>query len=496
MLNWKTTAARAVCVLIIAFAFSAPLLTACAEGLPLLTWGDKTVAVFLATDDQSIADMRVQSGGRMVMTILIGVDFVMTEEYADAIKSEIRLGGAEGEYNADSVFLAEADEGNNPDLEVYFAVPDESISALYLTFDEDKPSVALKDVPQTFNESLGALIETFSPSDFTLKSLDEDESFSISIGAADDRDKEAQASEKAEAKPLTDVLKSEHKEAYAEAYDFLKGGGVFKDSVKNKAAKGLQRLLCELGCEVKIDGKIGPMTLDAAFSATRGYWGAPDETGVSEINQDAFETMLLALLISEDEAAARAYLTEEYGEEAADEALRYYAAADAFRDGRYYTAFQGYSDLSQYRLSEEYAAACAQPWPENGEIERNKAFASKKCSLTVEATLEEGMASCVRIRSADGQDVSALFINTSGAITVKLPEGDYTVTVGTGDTWFGEREAFGGGQGAYYATIYNDGDEEVFSLKSDFSYTLTLKSAAEEGDLDSSDLDYGAFIGE
>jgi hypothetical protein len=413
--------------------------------------------------------MRAQSDERTVMVMLFGGDFPMTDAAAKAMYQNAVLLGAAREYRAISFFVAEADEGVNPDIELYFAVPEEGLDALGFSLGGEP--VKLSDAPHTIADSVDALINAFAPSDLTLGALGGDAPVQLNFDG-----------QPLKPHPL-DVLMSEHDAAYAQALAFLSNGSVFADGVKDEAAKGLQRLIVQLGGDVVIDGKIGKKTIAAMQAVTYGYLGTPGAPRLA-IDAEAFESMLASLLVQTDAERAKRALS--------DTEIIYYQAAASLRAGDYYAAYAGYSKAKGYLMSDEFLPACAQPWPEDGELSRSDDLIGGTCALIVQTTLSDGMAACVKLQTEAGEPALTLFVKARGEARAQIPAGAYIALVGVGKTWFGERDGFGA-EDAHYLRVKFDGAQTLHA-EGDHSYTLTLDGMEDAEGVGARTIPYNSFV--
>ena len=155
---------------------------------------------------------------------------------------------------------------------------------------------------------------------------------------------------------------------------------------------------------------------------------------------------------------------------AADESL-YRQAEQHYGDELFFTAHQEFLD-SKWGDWNERAAACVQPWPENGEVWKNYLVPAAGTQLTIQVNQPEDSAFFARLYR-DGEAYCGLFIGGSGEATADLPGGTYSIKVGSGSTWFGGRELFGK-HAAYQAMIFDENGTETVELESGRAYTLSI----------------------
>lgn len=156
--------------------------------------------------------------------------------------------------------------------------------------------------------------------------------------------------------------------------------------------------------------------------------------------------------------------------ETGDEA-RYREACDLFDQELYYSASIAFRE-SQYGDWQERAVACVQPWPENGEVWRNYRIPVVGMQLTIQVNQPEDSSFFARIY-LDGKAYTGLLIRGTDAVTVDLPGGTYAIKAGTGDVWYGGREAFGK-DGHYQAMTFDNAGSETTKLELGYSYTLSI----------------------
>ena len=149
----------------------------------------------------------------------------------------------------------------------------------------------------------------------------------------------------------------------------------------------------------------------------------------------------------------------------------YRMALQYLKDEKYFSAWEAFS-ASEAEDAEERAAACIQPWPDNGEIWRDRSAGNGNMQLTVTVDQPDDHALLVRILK-DGNAVSCLFIGGTGEATATLPAGTYVIKDGSGEQWFGVREAFGRYGNYETMTFYDVGTEEV-TLNAGYAYTIRI----------------------
>ena len=163
-------------------------------------------------------------------------------------------------------------------------------------------------------------------------------------------------------------------------------------------------------------------------------------------------------------------------DEAYQAGLKYYA------EGKYFSAYESFMNSDAGEDAEAQMQKCIQKWPKNGEVWRSKDAKAKNVELTFRIDQAEDRAYFVRLYK-DGQPVSYLFIGGPGKVTVKLPNGRYTIKDGSGKQWFGIKEAFGR-YGSYETMSFDDAGTTVVNLQYNHSYTITINVADADPDAD------------
>lgn len=152
--------------------------------------------------------------------------------------------------------------------------------------------------------------------------------------------------------------------------------------------------------------------------------------------------------------------------------MDYEAATIAFDQGKYYTAYIIFKSIGDYADSATCANACYQTTPKNGEVYRNPAYSSKKCSLTI-STAADGYDNYLKFYTDNDELVATVFIASGQKARIKLPVGTYKIKAATGMDWFGAEEMFGD-EGFYQLLTF--GNDVTTTFKSNYTYTLSLRS--------------------
>ena len=151
-----------------------------------------------------------------------------------------------------------------------------------------------------------------------------------------------------------------------------------------------------------------------------------------------------------------------------DEYNKKYEDAQALYDnGEYYKAMVAWNAISEWKDSAEKAKSCKQPMPESGSMKKGSG------SISMKINAPSSINALMRVYNSSGEVVAQVFIAAGKNATIKLGAGTYTIKVAYGSEWYGEKDLFGA-KGAYLQL--KNGTSESFTLKKNYSYTLTLQS--------------------
>lgn len=158
--------------------------------------------------------------------------------------------------------------------------------------------------------------------------------------------------------------------------------------------------------------------------------------------------------------------------------LRYQEADKAYQDELYFTAYEAFRALGDYKDSAERMQKCIQTKPVTRETYHNSAY-NGNSSLKIIPPKDDGSYTYFKIYIKKGNEeilVSSSFISAGGTITIRMPAGNYILKVayGYGD-WFGEKEMFGS-KGTYQRLQSSD-TSDIFAIGSG-DYELTLRAAS------------------
>ena len=273
--------------------------------------------------------------------------------------------------------------------------------------------------------------------------------------------------------PLDEVFDALGDERYRQTYEALLAGAVIEKGTKGDFARDVQRTLIAFGQDISADGDVGKKTL-GALNAVQAAFGL-EQTGT--LDAAGYAQLMPRLLICLDGEKAEALLKDAYSDKRRSE-YSYMAACALTLQGRYYSARRLFIE-SKWEDWNERAAACVQPWPEDGRLWRNSKVGGGSVELIFKVKGDPDTAMLVKIYKADGTLAACLFIDGSGKASVSLPSGTYVIKDGYGSAWYGMEEAFG--REGVYETMLFDGGEEQVKLKSNYRYTITIDASDSAG---------------
>lgn len=174
---------------------------------------------------------------------------------------------------------------------------------------------------------------------------------------------------------------------------------------------------------------------------------------------------------------------DEPRDERSEETYREAQALD--KAGNYYQARDKYME-SRWNDWRAKVASCQKTMPKTGVLWRNQAVKGTQATLTLQVKgAPKNYGYLARIYQEDGTAAAYLFIRGNAKATVKLPAGKYTVSVGMGDKWFGEKDAFGDDyEGDYYACEFNESKTLALTAKKTVTVQMTVYAAESYTDTD------------
>jgi tetratricopeptide (TPR) repeat protein len=146
---------------------------------------------------------------------------------------------------------------------------------------------------------------------------------------------------------------------------------------------------------------------------------------------------------------------------------KYEDAQALYDNGEFYKAMVAWNEISEWKDSAEKAKTCKQTMPENGSMKKGSG------NISMKVNAPSSINALMRVYNSKGEVVAQVFIAAGKNATIKLGAGTYTIKVAYGTEWYGEKDLFGA-KGAYLQL--KNGTSESFTLKKNYSYTLTLQS--------------------
>ncbi len=159
---------------------------------------------------------------------------------------------------------------------------------------------------------------------------------------------------------------------------------------------------------------------------------------------------------------------------------KYNAAKELQSAGKNYDAYKIFKELGDFLDSPTLASDCAVANPRTGEIYRNNDYRGTRCTLKIKPPTGDGSRTYIKIYASDDTLVSCVFINAGDQAKIKIPPGNYKFKAAYSfGPWFGETEMFG--DEGYYQALKASLNDDIFKLKANYIYTLTLRSSKTTG---------------
>jgi tetratricopeptide (TPR) repeat protein len=127
--------------------------------------------------------------------------------------------------------------------------------------------------------------------------------------------------------------------------------------------------------------------------------------------------------------------------EACDNYIRYNRALELYAEEKYGQAHAIFAELGNFEDSAERMAKCVRPAPQNGIVEKGPAYVGGQAEFAIHNNKSKDM--CFGIRDADGGDWGLIYVRAGEKAIVKIPPGEYSMSAGIGDNWFGAIDLFG-----------------------------------------------------
>ena len=174
--------------------------------------------------------------------------------------------------------------------------------------------------------------------------------------------------------------------------------------------------------------------------------------------------------------------------------ISYKEALSLFGEEKYFSASKEFKKLGSFKDSQDYASKCVQTKPSTGETYHNSAYSGRSVSLKIQPP-SDGTCTYFKIYAQSGGSevlVLSAFINKNSNVKVYLPAGSYIFKAasGSGD-WYGEKEMFG--SKGTYSRLTSSSTSDIFTLKSNNDYTLTLRTETGNGNVGSQTENMNSF---
>ena len=162
----------------------------------------------------------------------------------------------------------------------------------------------------------------------------------------------------------------------------------------------------------------------------------------------------------------------------AQNTILYMMAEEHYEEGLFYTAFDIFMSLGNFRDAADRAEQCIQEHPSTGQLYRNQDFTGTAVEIRLRTPSDDERPTLVKIYTEDEVLVSTIFIRAGASSTVRLPVNTYMIKIAYGDNWFGEYEYFGD-ENAFYLTLQLEGGR-THAFRRNFIYTITLRDDVED----------------
>ena len=291
-----------------------------------------------------------------------------------------------------------------------------------------------------------------------------------------------------------DILTILNNGTYSDTLAALQGGEVLTSGTVSQTASGLQQTLVDFGCDIAVDGSAGPGTF-AALNGVLESFGMPQ---TDKVDAPLYAELLKLLLIGSNEEAARNLLSDQYGEGKDGGEFDYLRGCALFAQGKYYSAKEAF-EYSGFKDYEQRAAACVQPWPSNGELWHNSNYYSNSMILSFQVnSYDDSIGRYFKVFAEDGTLAACLFVTGSGTVSTSLPGGTYKIMDATGDTWYGNEEAFGP-DGYYEYMVFDEFEDDRYKtwLGDGYEWTISVNVSDTTGGtgVGSESFDWGSWTG-
>jgi len=219
---------------------------------------------------------------------------------------------------------------------------------------------------------------------------------------------------------------------------------------------------------------------EAAYLALGDFLDAPDMVVYSQ--QAAEYAAIEAVYNSGDVASARPAFAAlaEAGFAPAQEAVKFcdYSLADQLlAQGYNYQAHLAFQALGDFQDSAERAGACQPDIPVDSVLWYNNDIGGSDSAIRIDCSYTDKPL-FFKIYF-EGSPVATLFVNAGGAVSVDVQPGNYSISVGGGNTWWGNGDAFGP-EGIYLNLTF--GTSGSFYLSRNITETIAISTSPSAGD--------------
>ena len=235
------------------------------------------------------------------------------------------------------------------------------------------------------------------------------------------------------------------------------------------------------------------LTLTVAFanSATllnQAYADAKDQLakqgGAYALSEDAIAQTLIAQAIVQAKTLQKKASAKQTFVLDVDQVL---AAQPTNEDAAYVSLLSDYRDLYNATLAELVSDASQMPDSPALELpDTGRMSGSTSGTKVTFKTPKDGYARYLQMRSVDTDEaIVTAFFHSGKSVTVRVPQGFYTVLLAVGEQWYGTGELFGS-TGSYVRT------QEIEILSSRYYHTITLGGVT-DGNMSTYGADTAAF---
>ena len=266
---------------------------------------------------------------------------------------------------------------------------------------------------------------------------------------------------------MEDVMNLLGKDNYRNSYHLLLEGYEIKRGSSGTVVKGLQSMLKAYGEDISVDGEADSNTIDC-MRHVQSTFGMPM---TQTLDFKGYKELLIRLAVFKKDDEVKYMLVNDHSYFSSSE-FEYVRACCMVLKEKYYSAklcFEG-SYWGDYRSR---AAGCACSWPEDGLIWQSDKYKGSHKLIIKASGQRYNSASAFKIyKKSNNKLVATLFIGAEGKASVGLRGGEYYMRLGTGDTWYGDKELFG--DEVYFERFKFYDGSNTFDLGHYSTYTITI----------------------